>query len=222
MNDMKTPSVPASAYLRHIFQHGARLGTRLRPTPQEMIMSTINVPARGDVTPANQAIFDQLEGKLGMVPNLYATLAHSANALGNYLAFQNAKSSIVGKPREVVNLVVSQVNNCEYCLAAHTVIGGMVGFKPEQILEIRAGRAAFDAKLDALARLTRSIAENRGHAEQALVDAFFAAGWTKENLVDAIVVIGDKTVTNYLHATTKVPVDFPVAPALPPHLVAAE
>ena len=149
-----------------------------------------------------------------MVPNLYATLAHSETALGNYLAFQNAKSSINGKAREVVNLVVSQVNSCEYCLAAHTVIGGMVGFTPEQIIEIRRGRAPFDAKLDALARLVRNIATERGHADPALVDAFLAAGWTQGNLVDVIVVIGDKTVTNYLHGATKVPVDFPAAPAL--------
>jgi alkylhydroperoxidase family enzyme len=94
------------------------------------------------------------------------------------------------------------------------VIGGMVGFKPEQILEIRAGGASFDARLDALARLVRNIAINRGHADQALVDAFLAAGWTRESLVDAIVVIGDKTVTNYLHATTRIPVDFPAAPKL--------
>ena len=141
--------------------------------------------------------------------------AHSEHALGNYLAFQNAKSSIVGKAREVVNLVVSQVNACEYCLAAHTVIGKMNGLTDEQILEVRAGTASFDAKLDALARLTRNIVLNRGHADPALVDAFIAAGWGKANLVDAIVLIGDKTVTNYLHGTTQVPVDFPAAPALP-------
>jgi uncharacterized peroxidase-related enzyme len=178
-------------------------------------MTTINVPTRDDVSPANQAIFDKLKSSLGTVPNLYATLAHSEHALGNYLAFQNAKSSITGKAREIVNLVVSQVNGCEYCLAAHTVIGKMSGFSDEQILEIRAGNASFDAKFDALARLVKNIAVNRGHADQALVDAFLAAGWTKANLVDVIVVIGDKTVTNYLHATTRVPVDFPAAPQLP-------
>jgi AhpD family alkylhydroperoxidase len=178
-------------------------------------MTTINVPTRDEVSPANQAIFDTLKSSLGTVPNLYATLAHSEHALGSYLAFQNAKSSISGKAREVVNLVVSQVNGCEYCLAAHTVIGKMTGFKEEQILEIRGGRASFDAKLDALARLVKNIAENRGHADQALVEAFFAAGWTRASLVDAIVAIGDKTVTNYLHATTQVPVDFPAAPRLP-------
>ncbi|PTM43520.1 carboxymuconolactone decarboxylase family protein [Bosea sp. 124] len=185
-------------------------------------MTTINVPTREDVTPANQQIFDQLKGKLGFVPNLYATLAHSEQALGSYLAFQNAKSSITGKAREVVNLAVSQVNECEYCLAAHTVIGGMVGFTPDQILEIRSGRASFDARLDALARLARDVTERRGHADPELVDAFLAAGWTQENLVDAIVVVGDKTVTNYLHATTRIPVDFPAAPELKPRRAAAE
>lgn len=178
-------------------------------------MTTVfNVPTREQVSAANQTLFDNLKKGLGMVPNLYATLALSEQALGNYLAFQNAKSSITGKAREVVNLVVSQVNKCDYCLAAHTAIGGMVGFKPEQIIEIRRGTAAFDAKLDALARLVQNIATERGHADPAHVQAFFDAGWTKENLVDVIVVIGDKTVTNYLHGTTKVPVDFPAAPKL--------
>ena len=177
-------------------------------------MTTFNIPTRDTVSPANQALFDNLKKGLGMVPNLYATLAHSETALGSYLALQNAKSSINGKAREVVNLVVSQVNGCEYCLAAHTVIGGMLGFTPEQIIEVRQGRATFDAKLDALARLVRNIATERGHADPALVDAFLAAGWTQGNLIDAIVVIGDKTVTNYLHGTTKVPVDFPAAPKI--------
>jgi AhpD family alkylhydroperoxidase len=177
-------------------------------------MTTITVPTRDQVSPANQAHFDKLKKGLGMVPNLYATLALSENALGSYLAFQNAKSSLTAKAREVINLVVSQVNGCPYCLSAHTVIGGMVGFTPEQIIEIRRGGASFDAKLDALAKLVKNIAIERGHADPAQVQAFLDAGWTRENLVDAIVVIGDKTVTNYLHGTTKVPVDFPIAPAL--------
>jgi AhpD family alkylhydroperoxidase len=178
-------------------------------------MSTIKVPTREEVSPANQAMFDNLKKSLGVVPNLYATFAYSEHALGNYLAFQNGKSSITGKAREIVNLVVSEVNSCEYCLAAHTMIGKSVGFSDDQILEIRSGKASFDPKFDALARLVRNIAVNRGHADEALVNAFFEAGWTKENLVDTIVVVGDKVVTNYLHATTRVPVDFPAAPVLP-------
>jgi AhpD family alkylhydroperoxidase len=177
-------------------------------------MKTFTIPTAATVSPANQAIFEQLKKGLGMVPNLYATFAHSENALGNYLTLQNGKSSLNAKEREVINLVVSQVNECAYCLAAHTALGGMVGFKPEQIIEIRKGGAAFDPKLDALAKLVKSAAENRGHAAPALIDAFFAAGYTEGNLIDTVVVIGDKIITNYLHALTQVPVDFPAAPAL--------
>ena len=112
-------------------------------------MAAINVPTREEVSPANQAIFDELAKRRGKVPNLYATFAHSENALATYLALQNAKSSLTGRAREVVNLVVSQINECEYCLAAHTMVGKMRGFSDEQVMELRHGRASFDEKLDA-------------------------------------------------------------------------
>ena len=174
-------------------------------------MTAFSVPTRDDVTPDNQAIFDNLKKALGFVPNLYATFAHSPTALGTYLALQNAKSSLKPKEREVINLVVSQVNDCEYCLAAHTALGKMLGFTEAQIVEIRRGRASFDPKLDGLARFVREVTEKRGHVSAAATDAFLGAGWSQANLVDAIMVVGDKSISNYLHGTTKIPVDFPAA-----------
>ncbi len=177
-------------------------------------MSTFNVPNREEVNTKNQAIFDTLENAIGFVPNLYATYAYSENALANYMALSNAKTSLKAKEKEVVNLAVSQVNNCIYCLSAHTAIGKMNGFTDEQILELRNGQATFDKKLDALANLAKNITENRGAADEGVIEKFFHAGWTKENLVDTIVLVGDKTISNYLHKTTNVPVDFPVAAPL--------
>ena len=177
-------------------------------------MKTITVPTYDHVSPANQIIFDNLKKALGFVPNLYATFAHSETALPTYLALQNAKSSLSSKAREVINLAVSEVNQCAYCLAAHTALGQMVGFTQEQILDIRRGTAPFDARLDALARLARSVVLKRGHADKEILQAFFSAGWTEGNLVDVMMVIGDKTVSNYLHSTTTIPVDFPAAVAL--------
>jgi len=177
-------------------------------------MKTFTVPTRESVSPANQILFDNLKKGLGKVPNLFATMALSQNALGTYLALSSAKSSLRPKEKEVVNLVTSQVNDCDYSLAAHTAIGKLNGFTDEQILEIRSGAVSFDAKLDALAALTKSFVQNHGKPAPAFVDNFFAAGYTEENLVDTIILIGDKTITNYLHSVTKVPVDFPAAPAL--------
>ncbi len=177
-------------------------------------MSTFNVPTREEVSTNNQVIFDKLKKAVGFVPNLFATYAHSENALKNYLDFANAKTSLKAKEKEVVNLAVSQVNNCEYCLSAHTAIGKMNGFDDDQILQLRAGRASFDTKLDALARLARNITENRGNTDADVLENFFELGWTKENLIDTITLVGDKTISNYINNTTKIPVDFPVAPEL--------
>ena len=177
-------------------------------------MKTFAVPTREQVSENNQVIFDNLKKALGMVPNLYVTMAHSENGLGNYVTFQGGKSSLRGKEREAINLIVSEVNGCLYCLSAHTILGKMNGFTDEQIIDIRKGSAPFDAKLDALVKLTKSITINKGHADAALVDNFFAAGYNEGNLVDAIIIVGDKTIMNYLHNLTDIPVDFPLAPAL--------
>jgi uncharacterized peroxidase-related enzyme len=177
-------------------------------------MTTFPVPTRDEVSPASQQAFDALQKTIGFVPNLYATLAHSPTALADYLTLQSRKSSLRAREREVVNLVVSEVNECDYCRAAHTAIGKSQRFTEEQILEIRSGTASFDRKLDALARFVREVSVTRGHPASDVTEAFLAAGYTRENTVDVIVQIGDKTVTNYLHGVTRVPVDFPAAPEL--------
>ena len=177
-------------------------------------MTPFSVPARDEVSPNNQAIFDNLKNALGFVPNLYATIAYSDTALGNYLLFQNGKTSLSKKEKELVNLVVSQENGCRYCQSAHTVIGKMNGFTDDQILEIRGGSASFDPKLDALARLTQEITARRGRPSEAALTRFFDAGYTKGSLVDVVLAIADKVVMNYVHNITQIPIDFPVAPEL--------
>lgn len=172
---------------------------------------TFNVPTRAEVSANNQQVFDSLQKGLGFVPNLYAYFAKSETALADYLAFQNRKSTLRAKEREVINLVVSQVNGCRYCQSAHTVLGKMNGFTDEQIIELRNGSAGFDAKLDALVKLAKSITLNRGRADEDLVEAFFEAGYTEANLVDVVIVVGDKIISNYIHNLTGFEIDFPVA-----------
>lgn len=177
-------------------------------------MSRVNVPTREEVNVTNQAIFDQLEKGLGFVPNLYATYAHSANALKNYMALSGAKTSLSTKQKEVVNLAVSEVNKCVYCLSAHTAIAKMNGYTPEQIIEFREGGSSIDNTHHALAAFSKAVTIARGAVDTTTLEAFFTAGFSKENLVDVIVLIGDKTISNYLHQVTDVPVDFPVVQPL--------
>jgi len=176
--------------------------------------TVINTPTIEEVSEDNKAIFDQLEKGLGFVPNLYASYAHNETALGDYLTLQNRKSTLKAKEREVINLAVSQINECQYCLSAHTALGKMNGFTDDQILELRGGNASFDTKLDALAQFVKDITINRGKPTAEALNNFFEAGYTKANLIDVVIVIGDKIISNFTYGVTNVPIDFPVAPEL--------
>ena len=177
-------------------------------------MVTFNVPGRDSVSSENQANFDALQKGLGMVPNLYAVMAHSDTALSNYLAFQGAKTSFSNKEKQAVNLVVSQVNECGYCQAAHTLLGTMNGLNEDQTIEIRRGSAAFAPKLHALVALTKEITAKRGFVHESTLSDFIGAGYTKAQLVELVMLIAEKTAMNYLHALTKVEIDFPLAKAI--------
>ncbi len=177
-------------------------------------MANFKVPTRAEVSETNQAIFDKLKGALGFVPNLYAYYAKNETALGDYLDLQNRKTTLNNKEKEIINLVVSQSNGCRYCQSAHTVLGKMNGFSEDQILEIRGGSATFDSKLDALAKFTLSAAENKGRPSQVTKDAFFEVGYSEANLIDVVILIGDKTISNYIHNLTGFEIDFPLAKEL--------
>lgn len=175
---------------------------------------TFKVPAKEEVSANNQVLFDGIKKGLGFVPNLYAYFAKNETALGDYLALQNRKSTLRAREREVINLVTSQINDCRYCQSAHTVLGKMNGFSDEQVLEIRKGAASFDAKLNALAKFTASVVTNRGRATEESKEAFFAAGYTEANMIDVVLVVGDKIISNYLHNLTAFEIDFPLAAAI--------
>ena len=177
-------------------------------------MTNFNVPTRAEVSGNNQEIFDNLQKGLGSVPNLYAVMAHSDTALGNYLAFQNAKTTFNNKEKQAINLVVSQVNECAYCQAAHTVLGKMNGFTEEQTIEIRKGSTAFDAKLNALVALAKEVTIKKGFVDGASLENFFNAGYTKGQAVELVMLVAEKIAMNYLHAVTKVAIDFPAAKAI--------
>ena len=171
------------------------------------------VPTKNEVSETNQQIFDNLNKALGFVPNLYATIAYSDNGLKRYLDYQNAKTSLSNKEKEVVNLIVSQINGCVYCQSAHTVLGKMNGFDEDQIRDFRRGQSE-NPKLNALVQLAADLTENHGRASEEHLENFFAQGYTRENLVDVILQISDKIAMNYLHNLTQIPVDFPLAESL--------
>jgi len=90
----------------------------------------------------------------------------------------------------------------------------MNGFTEDQVIELRKGSASFDSKLDSLVKFTAAVVNNRGKVSEDVKEAFFAAGYTEANLIDVVIVVGDKVISNYIHNLTGFEIDFPIAPEL--------
>lgn len=176
--------------------------------------NAFHVLTKEEVSERNKKLFEKMEKSYGKIPNLYNVMAYSEHALEAYLTLEDSSTSLSPREVEAVNLVVSQVNNCIYCLSAHTLIARSTGIGENAALAIRGGTIPSDPKLDALVKLAKEITEKKGQIDPKLLTAFFEAGYTKENLVDLIMLIGDRTISNLLHAVTEVPVDFPLAKEL--------
>ena len=175
-------------------------------------MKQINVPGIDQVSEESKLLFGQIKKSVGMVPNLYATIGYSPVALKAFLTFQETLSHGVftAKEREAVALVVSEVNGCNYCLAAHTTTAMKTGFTKEDTKSIRHGLVEGE-KLNAVVQLAKSIAENKGMPDEILLDRFFEAGYNEAALMELVGLISVRIFTNYVYALTEIPIDFPEA-----------
>ncbi len=177
--------------------------------------TTFEIKKREEVSVADQAVYNSATKQLGFVPNMYGVIANSEFALSRYVKAEFGKSSLTTKEQEVINIVVSGVNACRYCTAFHYNYLQKLGLGSDQLAEIRKGSALFNPKLDALVKFTKNIVEKRGHIDGELVDNLIDAGYSKGAVIDTILLINLRGVTNYMHAALgEFEIDFPLAPDL--------
>ncbi|OQP45274.1 hypothetical protein A4H97_32670 [Niastella yeongjuensis] len=172
-------------------------------------MTEFVVPTEQNISDKDKKIFGEVKGLYGKVPNIFAAFASSENGLENYFNYLTQKSSLSDREREAVNLIVSQVNQCQYCLSFHTAIANRLGFKEEEILNIRANDISFDRKLKTLVALAHNIAMTRGRIAGAILEDFYEAGYDQGHLVDVVLAVGNIWTLNLLYAMTNVPIDWP-------------
>jgi len=175
-------------------------------------MLPFTVPTYDQVADEAKPIFQEFQKGGGKIPNIYATIGYSANALSSYLQYsrQQAKGTFHARDREAVFLIVSQINGCEYCLAAHTQSAIRAGWKEEDTLALRAG-AYPEKKWQVCYGIIRSALENKGEVSDALLNDFFALGYKEAALIDLFVLINVMSFTNYIYRLTGIPIDNPLA-----------
>ena len=180
-------------------------------------MSRIPTPASIDATPAAaRPLLEAVKKQLGVVPNLFRTVAHSPAALEGYLGLSAAlgKGALPAATRERVALAVAQINGCGYCLAAHSYLGkNLAKLDDAEIAANRRGGSR-DAKADAAVRFAAAVTQQRGHVDDAALRAVRAAGYDDAQIVEIVMHVALNTWTNYLNEVAHTEIDFPRASEL--------
>ena len=176
-------------------------------------MSRLHTPAVDSATGATAEIYAQIKKAVGNVPNAYAAIgAHRPAALKAVLQADSvlaATGSLSRKDLETIKLVVSEAAGCDYCVAAHSLLGKMAGLAPEDLKRIRAGQLTGETRRDALADFVRNLVRTSGTISDTEFSAIKAAGYTDAELVDISLAIAVITFTNVFNRINDTAIDFP-------------
>jgi len=173
---------------------------------------TINSFTLHDTTTAPAASAEMLKGvrkSWGFVPNLHRVLAESPAALEAYTLLWGLaeKTSFTPVERNIVYLAIIYENECVYCMAGHTNLSRMAKVSDETIAALREGHPIADAKLEALRRFAALVTRNRGVVSQSEVEAFKAAGYNNQAILDVLVLAATKLISNYTNHLAQTPLD---------------
>ena len=175
-------------------------------------MKTLKPLSLEEANTNSQAIFNNVKSKIGMLPNLYATMGVSDKLLGGFLTFTETLKSgeFTAKEYEAIALATSQANGCAYCLSAHTALGKMNGFTEEETLQLR-DNSIEDVALNALVTLVSELISDKGHPSEKTIQNFIQAGYTKGAFAELIGIVALTTITNTIYHNGGFEIDFPKA-----------
>jgi uncharacterized peroxidase-related enzyme len=175
-------------------------------------MSRIHTPALDTATGATAEVYAAIKKAAGSVPNTFATIgAHGPAALKAVLAADGvlASGTLSKQDQETIKLLVSAVVGCDYCVAAHSLLGKMVGLSQDALGQIRAGEPTGDAKRDALIRFVKLLSETSGTITDAEFTSIKDAGYTDAQLVEISLAIAVTVFTNVFNRINDTAIDFP-------------
>lgn len=156
-------------------------------------------------------VLTKAKAQTGFIPNMYARMANSPGLLETYLqgyaAFRK-ESGFSPQEQEVIFMVISRENGCEYCMAAHSTLADiMSGVASEVTDAIRNGTPISDLKLAALAEFTSVMFQSRGLPTEESVKAFFKAGFSERHILEIVLALAVKTLSNYSNHLFHTPLD---------------
>ena len=178
-------------------------------------MARLNVVTPQQASGRVKELFGGIQAAVGMIPNIYQGVANSPAALEGLLHLGKVLGTgqMSAAEIEAVKLVVSQAYGCNYCLAAHTLLGKKHGLTESETIAIRRGTVE-PPKLGALVRFVNTVAHRQSRVTDDDVRTLRAAGYNDAQITEIVLVIAQTVFTNLFNRVHQTPVDFPPAPSI--------
>jgi len=160
--------------------------------------------------PKAKALLDGVQKKLGLVPNMTRVMASNPAVLGAYLGFAGALAGggLGAKLHEQIALAVAEKNGCNYCLAAHSLLGKGAGLSPDEILAARSAEAT-DSRSAAALALARKLVDRRGAVDAEDIATARDASLSDADIVEVVASVALNVFTNYVNIAADTDIDFP-------------
>ncbi len=173
-------------------------------------MSRLPLVAPVGASSDQEALFNQINGVFGTVPNMFKAIGNSSAALESmWTSFGALGKGVLGaKLGEKIAVLVADINRCEYCLAAHTVLGQNAGASAEEMAAAQAGNSS-DPKVQTALDFATKLVVARANISQTDVDVVRDAGFSNEEIAEILAHVALNIFTNYTNVAFDVPVDFP-------------
>jgi uncharacterized peroxidase-related enzyme len=169
-----------------------------------------------EVTGKTKDLFNAVQGKLGVVPNMMRTMGNSPAVLEGYLNLSGALShgKLSARTGELLALTISEKNSCDYCVAAHTFIGGkLLKTDPQVLHDARTGNST-DAKTDAILKFAKALVSKNGLVDDEDVNTVKNAGVSDAEIAETVAHVALNVLTNYFNNTANTEIDFPAIQSL--------
>jgi len=174
-------------------------------------MTRLKALSPDEATGKTKELFNAIQGKLGMVPNMMRTMGNSPALLEGYLNLSGvlAHGALGVKTGELLALAIAESNTCNYCLSAHSFIGEKLVHIDTRTLHDARNAIAVDAKTDAALKFAVTLLGKKGLVNDADVDTAKAAGLTDGEIGEIVGHTALNILTNYFNNTAKTVIDFP-------------
>lgn len=176
-------------------------------------MTDFTLYTQDNAPTAAKPLLEKSYKSFGMIPNLLAVMAEAPTVLDAYQQLHELfqKTSFNAEELTVVWQTVNIEHNCHYCVPAHSAIAAMMKVDSSINAALRSGEKLVDPKLETLRTTTLTLVRNRGMLSEQELEQFFQAGYGKQQLLEVVLGISQKVISNYVNHLSKTPIDEPFA-----------